>query len=432
MRVLGIHDAAQTGFGRVGRSLSRLFLNAGHEVRIIGINHRGRDGEIAAMLQRGAAIADVKARLDEMEADPLEKVIIPAFAGGDGQGWSLTGHAVHGRINQVGWLGWKPEVVLCVADPRAMLNRLANDGGSLSTLPVFNYVPIEGVALPPAWQHIWEKVHPVAMTDMGRAELQTLLGRTVPVAYHGVSADFYPVSVTRPGFRKGQPITSKDAAKQAFDMAGRTVLLRTDRFAKRKDYPGLLRSMAPILQRHPEVLLVLHCAIEDDGGLLIEHLSRMSGAFHQGNSWAHPQVRITQAHDTFRGLSDADLNVLYNAADVYVSPTMAEGFGLTLVEAAACGVPVVTTDYAAGPEVVGPGAMLVPIRDRWTNEYALDWGLVDEGKFTEATEYLIEHPKRRRELGDAGRRHVARYTWEACSDVFLGLFENTVAQRLAT
>ena len=206
-------------------------------------------------------------------------------------------------------------------------------------------------------------------------------------------------------------------------MAGRTVLLRTDRFVPRKDYPALFRSLGPVLERHPDALLVVHCAPQDEGGIMAELLSKMPGAYMIDDKWTHPAVKLTRAHDTFRGLSDADLNVLYNAADIYVSPTMAEGFGLCLAEAAACGVPVVTTDYAAGPEAVGEGALLARPRDYITNIYAHHWALVDEEDFATKVEYLIEHPAKRRAIGEAGRRHVARFSWDSAAEAFLSMFK---------
>ena len=50
-----------------------------------------------------------------------------------------------------------------------------------------------------------------------------------------------------------------------------------------------------------------------------------------------------------------DMVKLYNSADVLLHCTGGEGFGLPLIEAQACGVPVITTDYAAAPEQVGAG-----------------------------------------------------------------------------
>jgi glycosyltransferase involved in cell wall biosynthesis len=53
------------------------------------------------------------------------------------------------------------------------------------------------------------------------------------------------------------------------------------------------------------------------------------------------------------------LVALYNAADLLLSPSLYEGFGLTLVEAMACGTPVITSNVSAIPEVVGDAAILV-------------------------------------------------------------------------
>jgi len=110
---------------------------------------------------------------------------------------------------------------------------------------------------------------------------------------------------------------------------------------------------------------------------------------------------------------------------------MAEGFGLTLAEAAACGVPVVTTDYAAGPEVVGPGAILVPPVGYITNVYAHEWALVDEAAFGAAVERLITSPAERADLSAAGRRHVQRFTWARAVEAFDTLLRETPARAAA-
>jgi glycosyltransferase involved in cell wall biosynthesis len=290
-------------------------------------------------------------------------------------------------------------------------------------VPSFNYVPIEGDDLPPFWRSIWDTVTPVAMSGFGQTQLQKLLARPVPMVPHGVSDGFFQVSSVIPGRWKGSPITSKEAAKAAIGVAGRTVLLRTDRFNVRKDYPALFHALVPVFAAHPEVLLVVHCAPDDEGGHMGELISHLPGSYVVDGRWAHPQVKLTSAHDTFRGLADEELNVLYNAADIYLSPTMAEGFGLTLAEAAACGVPVVTTDFAAGPEAVGPGAVLVKPRTLHTNVYAHNWALVDEGAFGDAVEHLVSHPAKRRDIGAAGKRYVAgRFTWDKAAADFLDLF----------
>lgn len=73
---------------------------------------------------------------------------------------------------------------------------------------------------------------------------------------------------------------------------------------------------------------------------------------------------------------DEDLLTYFAAADVYVSPTLLEGFGYTLVEAMAAGLPVVTTDGGAAGEIVGEAGITVPVGDSRALASALDRVLV--------------------------------------------------------
>lgn len=65
-------------------------------------------------------------------------------------------------------------------------------------------------------------------------------------------------------------------------------------------------------------------------------------------------------HITFLGKLDREaLICFYNAADVLLAPSLYEGFGLTILEAMACGTPVITSNVSSLPEVAGDGAILV-------------------------------------------------------------------------
>ena len=59
-----------------------------------------------------------------------------------------------------------------------------------------------------------------------------------------------------------------------------------------------------------------------------------------------------------------DLVALYSGAAAFVYPSLAEGFGLPVAEAMACGAPVVTSDRSSMPEVAGAAAVLVDPEDR--------------------------------------------------------------------
>jgi glycosyltransferase involved in cell wall biosynthesis len=439
VRVLLISDIAHTGFGRVGRELGRGLMGRGHDIRIVGINWRGLNGELAAVMGEGT-IAEQRARADELfaelDADPLTEFIMPATIAGDEMGHNLTSPAIRGKL----WPGWFPEAVIIVADPRAMRGKLVSDDGAIGEaskagMPILNYVPVEGTGLPDDWKGIYTFVAPVAMSAFGQGELQKLLGFPVPLAPHGVSPAFHPVSPAQPGSFRGKAVTSRDGAKMALGIEGKTVVLRTDRYIFRKNYPAFFRVLEPLLAADPNLLAVVHTTPYDDDhrGTLWQLISRLPGAMPLGISamsetiWGHPQIMLTNSHDSFRGLNDADLNVLYNAADVYLSPTMAEGFGLCLAESLSVGTPVVTTDYSAIPEVVGPGGFCIPPTQLITNAYAHEWALVDEDTMRAALVRLLERPALRREMGAAGRRHIARFTWDAAVDVFDGLIQKAAA-----
>jgi glycosyltransferase involved in cell wall biosynthesis len=61
-------------------------------------------------------------------------------------------------------------------------------------------------------------------------------------------------------------------------------------------------------------------------------------------------------------VEDGELPRYYAMADLFVFPSLLEGFGLPIAEALACGTPVVTTEAGSSPEVAGPGGLVVPPR----------------------------------------------------------------------
>jgi glycosyltransferase involved in cell wall biosynthesis len=62
-------------------------------------------------------------------------------------------------------------------------------------------------------------------------------------------------------------------------------------------------------------------------------------------------------------LSELELVALYQAADLYIDPSLYEGFGLQVVEAMSCGIPVITSNLTSLPEIVGNAGILVSPTD---------------------------------------------------------------------
>jgi glycosyltransferase involved in cell wall biosynthesis len=402
MRLLIFGHHSHTGFGVVTEAIGGRLARMGVDVRVLALNHRGEPvrGDLAGRVW------------------PLEylgqHVRNAAAAGIDGTLWTTLDPEDD----------WKPDAVLAIADVSGLLNYIGQSVEPWKALPVYHYCPIEGDNLPPAWRQLWAQFSPVAMSDFGQKVISEHIGVPVPRIYHGVDTEtFFPASPGRPIRFDGGVMRSKDDCKAKFGLEGRKVILRADRNVVRKNFDALLAAFVPIAQADPDVDLVLHCRPIDPEGIdLWQELMRMPEDMRG-------RVKFTNAHDTFKGLPQAGLNCLYNAADIYMSTTGGEGFGLTLAEAMSAGVPVVSTGWAAEVEVIGPGGLLIPpLMDsygepvRYHSRFGMDWAVPDPKAFVGPVLDLLANPKRRRDLGSAGRLHVQRsFSWDVAAQQFHAL-----------
>jgi glycosyltransferase involved in cell wall biosynthesis len=92
------------------------------------------------------------------------------------------------------------------------------------------------------------------------------------------------------------------------------------------------------------------------------------------------------------------LPLWYNAADVFVYPSLFEGFGLPVVEAMACGTPVLVSNVSSLPEAAGNSGYCLPPDN--------------DSAWTDALYTAIHDPDWRRQAGQSGLEHAARFTWE--------------------
>ena len=118
-------------------------------------------------------------------------------------------------------------------------------------------------------------------------------------------------------------------------------------------------------------------------------------------------------------VDDADLPAVYSGAALFVFPSLHEGFGLPLLEAMACGVPVVTSNISSMPEVAGDAAVLVDPRD--TDGLAA------------AIARLLRDEALRDRLREAGIARARQFSWEATArrtlDAYASVVQPPMAQR---
>ena len=123
-----------------------------------------------------------------------------------------------------------------------------------------------------------------------------------------------------------------------------------------------------------------------------------------GLGWHYEPILERINHSPFKDdiirtgyLSESDKIDLYRAANVFVFPSLYEGFGLPVLEAMACGTPVITSDCSSLPEVVGDAGWLADPKD--ANDFAEKVNIVLDGKYDSA------------QLAEKMQSQVKKFSW---------------------
>ena len=113
-------------------------------------------------------------------------------------------------------------------------------------------------------------------------------------------------------------------------------------------------------------------------------------------------------------INNHDLATLYNAAFVFLYPSLRESFGIPMLEAMACGTPVITSQTSAMPEIAGKDAILV-------NPY-------NPEEIAQAMVRLEEDPEYRHSLSQYGLRRAQRFSWKKTALKTLELYNEIIQQ----
>jgi glycosyltransferase involved in cell wall biosynthesis len=128
-------------------------------------------------------------------------------------------------------------------------------------------------------------------------------------------------------------------------------------------------------------------------------------------------LQLTNRVIFLQQVPDEDLVLLYNAAWLFVFPSLYEGFGLPILEAMASGTPVIAANNSSIPEVVGEAAVLVDSKDV-------------EAITREITHVLV-NDEFRDALIQKGFHRVKSFSWENCARLTLGGYEQAVRSKMS-
>lgn len=113
-----------------------------------------------------------------------------------------------------------------------------------------------------------------------------------------------------------------------------------------------------------------------------------------------------------------DTSLIYSALDIFVLPSYQEGFPMVILEAMACGVPIVATTVGDIPEMIehGVSGLLVPPGDI--------------AALSNALAYLLDHPEKAWDMGAAAKRRVGeQFTSKAMAQAYLALYSSVLSGR---
>ena len=107
-----------------------------------------------------------------------------------------------------------------------------------------------------------------------------------------------------------------------------------------------------------------------------------------------------------------ELPLVYNLASLFVYPTIYEGFGIPVLEAMACGVPVISSDIASLPEIVGEAGILVPAGDL--------------GAYFSAMKLVTDDQDLRGKLIDQGKLRASEFSWERTAQLTQQVYQKVL------
>jgi glycosyltransferase involved in cell wall biosynthesis len=227
------------------------------------------------------------------------------------------------------------------------------------------------------------------LADSGatRADLIDLYGTypdKIEVLYSGVGAQFRPV----------EDAAALQLVRAKYRLGAMPYILSVGALHARKNYGRLIQAFARLESGLRDALrLVIAGGREWSSDKILAEPERQGLA---------PQV-------LFPGyVADEDLPALYSAASAFAYPSLYEGFGLPVLEAMACGVPVITSSVSCLPEVAGGAAVLVDPLDVNDIADALGRVLTDVGL--------------RAELVAKGRARAAQFTWAKAARQLLDVY----------
>lgn len=297
----------------------------------------------------------------------------------------------------------------------------------LSPAKVIFYFPSDGGGgLPRQCENILRKVDcPIAMSQFGQTQVKDIYNIDNHCIPHAVDTDVF------------YPLTNEDKLKlkKSKGIDGKFVIGTVARNQGRKMLDRTFKIFRKYADMDPNAILLLHTDPNDVAQVfsmidIIKRYNLQNRIVFTGTSW-------------YKGFDYKKMNEVYNMMDAFFLTTSGEGFGIPIIEAMACGIPVIATDYTTTKELVkdhdaGLGIDLVGttseenpdvheheiIDGTMTGSWDVERGICSLKDCITKLYYLRNNPKRMEEMGKNGRTAVLKYyDWRITGPKWIETFE---------
>ena len=230
------------------------------------------------------------------------------------------------------------------------------DNPALDKLPIASWVPIDHQPAPEkvlAWLKK-PNVTPIAMSKFGKAMIENA-GLEAEYVPHAIDTNIFKPTLKLPEGIEGREFVG---GKDKF-VVGMNFANKAGGFIHRKAVAENLLAFAMFAKKHDDVVLYLHTEpFGKQSGFVLPNILAACGV-------PQDMVKFVDPVAYQYGISQQTLAAIYSAWDVGLFTNYGEGFGIPQLEAQACGVPIITSNFAASAELAGSDSYLVNGQPFW-------------------------------------------------------------------
>ena len=240
---------------------------------------------------------------------------------------------------------YQPDVVITLMDAWTLKPR------KFPEVPLAAWAPVDHFPLPPAVHGTLKEpnVRPIAMSRDGEKWMRH---RKLDPLYvpHGVDT-----KVFRPKLEMRAAMRDRMGMPQDAFVIGMVAANSSPGEFPRKGFGQAFQAFARFLEHHDDAWLYAHTKMF--GGMNLESLVMTLADLHSPKLLE--RIRFAPESLWYVGCPTEEMADIYNSFDVLLNPSMGEGFGIPILEAQACGIPVITSDHSAMSEITQAGWLVV-------------------------------------------------------------------------